>query len=94
MNNLITDESGYVPFEIESENVNYWSVENPFLYNITLSSEEDKIVDQIGFRTINTEGSKILLNEKPVYLKGISIHEENPIRGERGHSIEDAEQLP
>ena len=93
IDDLITDESGHVSFEIQSNNIEYWSIENPNLYAITISTNEDQIKDQIGFRTIRTEGSQILLNDKPVYLKGISIHEESPIRGGRGHSEEDAEQL-
>ena len=34
-----------------------------------------------------------MLNNESVFLKGISIHEESPIRGGRGYSKEDALQL-
>jgi beta-glucuronidase len=34
-----------------------------------------------------------LLNGKSIFLKGISIHEENPIRGGRANSLEDARLL-
>ena len=33
------------------------------------------------------------MNDEKIFLKGISIHEENPIRGGRAYSLEDAEQL-
>ncbi len=88
-----SNDSGMVSFEIPSKKITYWSVENPFLYKVSISSDEDVIEDQIGFRSIKTENSNILLNGKKVYLKGISIHEESPIRGGRGHSKEDAKQL-
>ncbi|MFD0835247.1 glycoside hydrolase family 2 protein [Mariniflexile aquimaris] len=88
-----SDDGGMVSFEIPSNKITYWSVENPFLYKVSISSDEDVIEDQIGFRSIKTENSNILLNGKKVYLKGISIHEESPIRGGRGHSKEDAKQL-
>jgi beta-glucuronidase len=44
-------------------------------------------------KLIQTTGAAILVNGAAIFLKGISIHEESPIRGGRGHSIEDAKQL-
>ncbi|MCF7561296.1 beta-glucuronidase [Sabulilitoribacter multivorans] len=90
---FVSNDIGEVSFEIESETIQYWSINNPKLYEVIIQSDEDKTIDQIGFRTIKTEGSKILLNEEEVFLKGISIHEESPIREGRGYSLKDAEQL-
>ncbi len=90
---LESDQKGKVEFEIKTNKIKYWSLENPYLYDVTIETTEDRITDQIGFRTIETKGTKILLNGKSIYLKGISIHEENPIRGGRGHSEADAQQL-
>lgn len=36
------------------------------------------MTDEIGFRTLRTEGSRILLNDKEIFCRGISIHEETP----------------
>lgn len=88
-----TDKNGQLTFEIISSTIKYWSTKNPYLYDVTLTTKEDTTTDKIGFRSIKTKGSQILLNGKPVFLKGISIHEESPINGGRGHSIADAEQL-
>lgn len=90
---FISDEHGKIQFELASNKIKYWSLENPFLYQVTIKTNEDKVTDQIGFRSIGTKGSEILLNEKSVFLKGISIHEESPINGGRGHSIEDAKKI-
>jgi len=90
---FVTDEKGHVAFEIMVDDIEYWSVDNPVLHEVSIQTKEDTIEDQIGFRTIRTKGSQILLNDKPIYLKGISIHEESPLRGGRGYSEEDAEQL-
>ena len=49
--------------------------------------------DSIGFRTIETRGTQILLNGKPIFLRGISMHEEAPIRGGRAFTQQDAETL-
>ena len=71
----------------------YWSPETPKLYKVILSTAEDKITDQIGFRTIETKGADIVLNGASIFLKGISIHEESPITGGRSNSKEDARKL-
>ena len=90
---LTSNDSGVVEFEITSSKINYWSTTNPKLYDINIKSEQDEVKDQIGFRSIKTNGTKILLNDKPIFLKGISIHEESPITGGRGYSMADAQQL-
>lgn len=90
---FITDDKGYASIELLAEKINYWSVETPFLYDIIIQTEQDTIRDQIGFRTIKVNGSQIMLNNNPIYLKGISIHEESPLRMGRGYSEKDAEQL-
>jgi beta-glucuronidase len=47
----------------------------------------------MGFRTIETQGTDILLNGESIFLRGICIHEENPLRGGRAFNREDAEFL-
>ena len=51
------------------------------------------ITDSIGFRTIETRDKQILLNGQPIFLKGISIHNEKPNGGGRANSAEDARTL-
>ena len=53
-----------------------WSPEQPRLYDIVISSGEDRIEDRVGFRTVRTEGERILLNGKPVFLRGVALHDE------------------
>ncbi len=80
------------PFEFKAENIKYWSLENPKLYDVFIKTNSQTIKDKIGFRTIETKGSDILLNGKSIFLKGISIHEENATGG-RGSSEADALRL-
>jgi len=70
-----------------------WSYQRPKLYQIILTSKDDKVKDKIGFRTIEVQGSKILLNGKPIFLRGICIHEEIADQGRRAYSKADALQL-
>lgn len=53
-----------------------WSPESPTLYDVTIESGEDRFADRIGFRTVEVRGTDILLNGKPVFLRGICLHEE------------------
>ena len=88
-----SDKNGVVNFKFSSKKIKYWSDESPYLYEVLVSTNEDKIKDKIGFRSIKTAGSSILLNGKKIFLKGISIHEESPIIGGRGYSKEDSKKL-
>jgi len=90
---LRTDDQGRADLSISSKRITYWSPENPKLYDVIIKSGDEEIHDQIGFRTIQTKGSDILLNGESIFLKGISLHEENPLRGGRAHSVEDARLL-
>lgn len=90
---IVIDEKGRGEFSFTSKKMSLWSPENPKLYNVMLKAGEDEITDRIGFRTIETRGKEILLNGKAVFLRGISIHDENPIRRDRAHSMDDAELL-
>lgn len=67
-----------------------WSPENPKLYDVTIEAETDHVRDQIGFRSIETRGTDILLNGRPIFLRGVCLHEEAPFRGGRAYSREDA----
>jgi len=71
-------------------NIKLWSPETPKLYKVIIQCQTDTITDEIGFRSIGTSGTKVQLNGKPVFLKGINIHEENPLRAARAYSESDA----
>ena len=70
-----------------------WSPDNPKLYKVVISAEGDSVTDEIGFRTLETRGSQILLNGKPIFLRGISMHEEAPFRSGKVFSEEDDRTL-
>ena len=88
-----TDTSGYAELNLSSKKIQHWSPENPKMYEVILSSTNDNVKDKIGFRTIETRGTEILLNGKPIFLKGAAIHEEAPFRTGRCYSEGDARTL-
>jgi beta-glucuronidase len=91
-NTVTADAGGRAEFHLPAK-LELWSPSRPKLYEVTLSAGADKVRDNIGFRTIETHGTQILLNGKPVFLRGISLHEEAPMRGGRAFNQQDAETL-
>jgi len=78
---------------LSATGVALWTPEQPTLYKVRLQAGEDNLDDMMGFRTIEVRGTDILLNGKPVFLRGISIHGEAPIRGGRANNDHDADTL-
>ncbi|WP_417016328.1 glycoside hydrolase family 2 protein [Alistipes sp.] len=72
-----TDARGYASFEVKASPT-CWSPENPRLYDVRIVAETDTVHDRIGFRTIETRGTKILLNGREIFCRGVAIHEEMP----------------
>ncbi len=63
-----------------------WSMEDPYLYQAELSlrrGEEvlDTVDQHLGIRTITTDQNHILLNGKPVFLRGLNRHQCYPYLG-------------
>ena len=78
---------------LAANDVAFWTPDHPRLYKVHLQSGEDTLEDEMGFRTIEVRGTDILLNGKPVFLRGISIHGEAPLRGGRANNDQDATML-
>jgi len=89
---VTTDSRGLAQVRFPAK-LQLWTPENPKLYEVVISSARDSIRDRIGFRSIEAKGADLLLNGKPIFLRGISIHEESPLRGGRAFSDDDARML-
>jgi beta-glucuronidase len=76
-----TDASGRATFRFVPAGLKLWSPETPKLYDVHIMCGADAISERVGFRTVRTQGKQILLNGKPIFLRGISIHEEFPLKG-------------
>ncbi len=92
MHEVTTDQDGFVSFTFLAD-LEKWSPESPKLYDVRLSTETDQLSDRIGFRTIETDGTDILLNGEPIFLRGVNIHEEAPYRTGRANNEDDARIL-
>ncbi|WP_025146636.1 glycoside hydrolase family 2 protein [Pedobacter jeongneungensis] len=88
-----TDAEGKIADEFTWNNLNLWSPETPKLYAVNIKTDKENISDKIGFRTIQVEGDSILLNGKSVFLRGISLHDENPLLAGRLRSEGDMRMM-
>jgi beta-glucuronidase len=85
--------NNYGEAHIKVNSLEFWTPESPKLYKVKIHYNNTVLTDKIGFRTIETKGTKILLNKEPLFLKGICLHEENPFTGGRAHSSEEARMM-
>ena len=71
-----TDETGAATLAAAPEGIELWSPKNPRRYAVTVKAGEDTVSDEMGFRTIETKGRKILLNGEEIFFKGVAMHDE------------------
>ena len=91
---LTTDAEGRARFRESGVAVERpWSPDDPYRYDFTFAAGDDETTDRIGLRTVSTRGHEILVNGEPTFLRGISVHEENPLRGGRANGYDDAALL-
>ena len=89
-------EAETVKLRLEPENPILWNAEKPYLYDLTLTlSKGGKVLEshskRVGLRTVKVEGSQLLVNGKPITLKGVNRHEHDPKNG-RALTAEQTEQ--
>lgn len=76
---------------LEVKDAHLWEVRNAYLYRMRVRIMDgtetlDEYEEEIGIRTVEVKGTSILVNGKPVYLKGFGKHEDSDIVG-RGFNI-------
>lgn len=97
--NVALDATGRGSKSFKVKKLQRWSPDSPKLYDIHLSylsgaaEAGDSISEKIGFRNITVDGTRILVNGSPTFMRGVSFHEEIPQRMGRAFSEADAWQL-
>jgi beta-glucuronidase len=87
------DGEGRGAIRMAAAGLQLWAPDQPKLYRVLLKTGDDSLEDDIGFRTVEVSGTKILLNGKPIFLRGISIHAEAPYRDGRVNTDQDVTTL-
>lgn len=62
-------------------NAKLWEVRAAYLYQLDICAGEDHYTLPVGIRTVKTTETQLLVNDKPVYLKGFGKHEDSDIKG-------------
>lgn len=62
-------------------NPKLWSAEEPYLYDLIISSAGEYIGEKVGIRTSEVKDGIYLLNGKPIKFKGVNRHDCNPFTG-------------
>lgn len=64
-----------------------WSAESPCLYTLFATAQDadghtlEIVPIKVGFRTVEIDGSQLLVNGQPVLIKGVNRHELDPVGG-------------
>lgn len=69
-----------------------WNAESPYLYRMELVTEQEKLIQKVGIRTIEIEGDCILINKQKVKFLGTNRHDSSPYDGysvTREHALKD-----
>ncbi len=94
---LRTQADGRASFTVRAHTLSLWGPGHPKLYKVALASGEtaqrDELTDEIGFRDVRVDGTRILLNGEPIFLNGINVHAEAPVRGGRVDNDQDVSIL-
>ena len=56
---------------IKIPNAKTWDANNPYLYDLKITSKEDEITSYFALRKLHIEGNKIYLNNKEVFFNGV-----------------------
>lgn len=92
-NKVFTDGTGLAKATFRVRNLERWSPQTPKLYQVIVSSEVDEVKENIGFRNLYVKNTQIYLNDSPVFMKSIGLHEEISQRQGRAYSEQDATAL-
>lgn len=58
-------------FRLKIKNAKLWSPENPILYDITVSVNQDEVKSYFAMRKFELKDGKFMLNNKPYFLTGV-----------------------
>lgn len=79
--NTVLSGKGTLTTTLEFDNPDKWTAETPYLYTVTAEYNGEKFEVATGFRKIEIRDGQLLVNGKPVLIKGANRHELDPDGG-------------
>ena len=73
------DKTGSIEFEVSDPIL--WNTENPYLYTLVLETEEETIVEYVGFRTVEIIDRVLYFNKQKIKFRGVNRHDSDPVTG-------------
>lgn len=73
--------TGVKQVQIEVPQVKAWSAESPSLYRLIVRAGSEIIQQNVGFRRVEIKDVQMLVNGKPILIKGVNRHEMDPDGG-------------
>ena len=71
-----------IPVNGTIKNVKSWSAETPNLYKLNISFDKNQYIKtKIGFKRVEIKNAQLLINGKPIYIRGVDRHETDPFTG-------------
>jgi len=63
------------------KNPHLWNAEDPYLYTLVLTTDQEVITDRIGLRQITICDNVVCLNGSPIKFRGVNRHDSDPVTG-------------
>lgn len=89
---VTTNDDGNADFSFNAR-PELWAPGDPRLYDVSVSTGDHSMEEQIAFRHVEAVGNRIHVNGEPVFLRGVCLHEEAPFRTGRFNSPAEAHTL-
>lgn len=70
---------GLIEFNVPD--VKLWSDESPYLYDLYLLCNNECLHFNVGFKSVEIKKNIVLLNGKPIKIKGVNRHDSHPTKG-------------
>ncbi|MDO5980200.1 glycoside hydrolase family 2 TIM barrel-domain containing protein [Flavivirga spongiicola] len=90
------DKNGLLTFEKIIPNIKTWTAETPNLYTAilyltnSLGQTAEILSSKTGFRQVEVKSGQLLVNGKPIYVKGVNRHEHDE---KTGHVVSEASMI-
>ncbi len=78
---LVCEGTGSGSIMLRIPGAHLWSAEVPYLYQVVLETEHERIVDQFGVRKVEIKAGVLYFNGEKIKIHGVNRHDSDPVTG-------------